>query len=75
MAFDRQGLNAVAPIAGAGVAGLTVAAAAMLVPTYILESAVRSTGIASLLPVAAPPLGNTARAVLALGGGFAAAAV
>lgn len=60
---------------GAGVAGLTVAAALMLVPTSVLGSVVSTTGIAALISGAAPPLGNTARAVLAVGGGLAAAVV
>lgn len=60
--------------AGAG-AGLLVAAVAALMPGATLEALVSGSGIAALLPVAAPPLGVTARAVLALGGGVAVAAV
>ena len=60
---------------GAGAAGLAVAVAAALLPGAWLEDMVLSSGIAAVLSVAAPPLGVTARAVLALGGGAAVAAV
>lgn len=79
-AFPRLPLNnpaitdRVAPLGGA-VAGLAVAALALLVPRGVLEDWVWQSGIASLVSVAAPPLGTTARALLALGGGAIAAAV
>jgi len=63
------------PIAGAAVAGVAVAAVAALLPAALLERVVGLTGIDTLVPVAAPPLGTTARAILALGGGVVAAAV
>jgi len=63
------------PIAAAAAAGLLVAALAALLPGDVLESVVALTGVDALVPVAAPPLGATARGVLALGGGLVAAAV
>jgi hypothetical protein len=63
------------PLIGGGVAGLALAAAAALLPAAVLEAGVRSSGIAGLVPVAAPPLGATARATLALAGGLGTAAV
>jgi hypothetical protein len=72
---DRSRLIHYLPLSGAGAAGLLVALVAMLVPGPSLEAVVEGSGIAALLPVAAPPLGTTARAVLALGGGLAVAAV
>lgn len=71
----RNSLTAYLPIAGAGAAGLAAMASALLLPTAWLESAVWRSGIAALLPVAEPPLGATARAALALGGGGGIAAV
>lgn len=64
----------VAP-AGGAIAGLAVVAASLLIPEGMLEDLVWRSGIASLVSVAEPPLGTTARAVLALGGGIVAAAV
>lgn len=63
------------PSIGGGLAGVAVALAAIALPTAWLENGVEGSGIAALLPVAAPPLGLTARAVLALGGGAVVAAV
>jgi len=66
--------GSVAPI-GAGVAGALVVAACVLVPADTLETMVWNSGIAALVPVAAPPLGVTARIVLALASGIVSAAV
>lgn len=64
----------VAPI-GALAGGAIVAATFALIPGALLEDWVWRSGIPALLPVAAPPLGTTARAVLALAGGTLVAAV
>lgn len=63
------------PVTGAAVAGAAVALAAMLMPPGMLEGLAWDSGIAALIPAAAPPLGVTARALLALGGAGVAAAV
>lgn len=64
----------VAP-AGAAVAGIAAAALFLLLPQTLLEDWVWQSGLPGLLAVAEPPLGTTARAVLALGAGALAAAV
>lgn len=64
----------IAPIGGA-IAGAAAAGTFLLVPSAMLEDWVWRSGIAALLPVAQPPLGATARIVLALAGGGVAAAV
>lgn len=61
--------------AGGAVAGGIVAIVALAMPTPTLEGLVANSGIAALIPVAQPPLGNTARALLAVGGGVLAAAI
>lgn len=63
-----------API-GAAVAGSGVAALFALLPAAALEDWVWASGMPALIAAAAPPLGVTARAVLALGGGAMAASV
>ncbi|HEU0043396.1 hypothetical protein [Sphingomonas sp.] len=63
------------PTIGGAAAGALIALTFVLLPATWLEGAVVDSGIAALLPVAEPPLGTTARAVLALGGGMAVAAV
>ena len=65
----------IAPLA-AGVIGVLTAAMFALVPTDLLESMVVDSGIASVLSVAEPPLGFTARLLLVLlcGGGVGAIA-
>lgn len=76
VAFIRsQGLTGVIPVAGGVVAGASAVALFTLLPADSLSSLVWSSGIAALVPAAAPPLGITARALLALGGGVVAAAV
>jgi hypothetical protein len=52
----------------AGLAGLGTALAVLSVPAGLMELAVSSTGLAEILPAAAPPLGLLARALAA---GFA----
>ena len=61
--------------AGAAVAGLAAAALFLLLPQTALEDWVWQSGLPGLIAVAEPPLGTTARAVLALGAGALAAAV
>jgi hypothetical protein len=57
-------------------AGATVTAVAtMFVPTVWLESATGATGLSELIPSAAAPLGDTARALIAFGAGALALAV
>ena len=61
--------------AGAAVVGSGVAALFALMPATMLEAGVWASGIPALVAAAGPPLGTTARAVLALGGGAMAASV
>lgn len=57
-------------------AGATVAAVAtMFIPVAMLESFTGSTGISELVPAAAAPLGDTARAMIAFGVGALTLAV
>lgn len=57
-------------------AGATVAAVAtMFIPAAMLESFTGSTGISELVPAAAAPLGDTARAMIAFGVGALTLAV
>jgi hypothetical protein len=69
VASPRQRL--ILPLAptGAGIAGVFTALMFAVVPSGALESLVVDSGIASLVNAAQPPLGLTARAVLALVGG------
>ena len=60
---------------GGTVAGVIVAIACLAGPAGLLESFVVRSGVAALVNAAAPPLGLTARAVLATGGGLLVAAV
>lgn len=64
----------IAPTGGA-LAGVAAAALFLLMPQAMLENWVWQSGLPALIAVASPPLGDTARAVLALGGGGLAAAV
>lgn len=73
--ISRPRLMRLLPGCGGGAAGLLVAGTAALMPVAVLEDLVAGSGIAAILPVAAPPLGITARAVLALGGGMGVAAI
>ncbi|RZM02603.1 MAG: hypothetical protein EOP68_20995, partial [Sphingomonas sp.] len=63
------------PIVGAIAGGVIAAAGVMLSSGDALEALVSDTGIAALIPMAAPPLGTTARAILALGAGALVAAI
>jgi hypothetical protein len=63
------------PIYGGIGAGVFAAILFIAMPADTLESLVWNSGVAALLPVAAPPLGVTARALLALGSGVLFAAV
>jgi len=67
-------LRLIAPIGGL-LAGAAVAGLFLLVPSATLEDWVWRSGLPSLIGAAEPPLGTTARAVLALAGGTTAAAV
>ncbi|WP_419809930.1 hypothetical protein [Sphingomonas sp.] len=71
----RSGVIPSVPLIGGASAGAVVAIVFGLLPTHWLERGVELSGIAAVLPVAAPPLGLTARAVLALGGGVGVAAI
>lgn len=56
----------------AALAGLAVAFAMFTIPDDLLAEAVAATGIGEVIAAAQPPLGTTARAVLAGGGALAA---
>jgi hypothetical protein len=71
----RQSLVQSLPLYGAIVGGVIVAVVVALMPTATLETLAWSSGVASLIPAAAPPLGTTARVLLALGGGVLVAAL
>ena len=75
IALTRQTLIRSLPVYGAVVGGLIAATAVLLASTETLESAVWTTGVAALVPAAAPPLGTTARALLAVGSGALVAAL
>ncbi len=64
----------IAPVGGA-VAALAVAVLFVALPATVLEDWVWRSGLPSLIGAAEPPLGTTARAVLALAGGALAGAV
>ncbi len=61
--------------AGAALAGIAAAALFLLLPQAALEDWVWQSGLPGLIAVAEPPLGTTARAVLALGAAALAGAV
>ncbi|RKE45945.1 MULTISPECIES: hypothetical protein [unclassified Sphingomonas] len=73
--LQRGSLNRLVPIVGAIAGGVIAAAGVMLSSGDALEALVSDTGIAALIPMAAPPLGATARAILALGAGALIAAI
>ncbi|QCB43911.1 hypothetical protein E5673_18185 [Sphingomonas sp. PAMC26645] len=73
--LQRGNLNRLVPIMGAIAGGVIAAAGVMLSSGDALEALVSDTGIAALIPMAAPPLGATARAILALGAGALVAAI
>lgn len=74
-AFNRQIPMRSLPLYGGITAGVLAAIIFVAMPAGMLESLVWNSGVAALLPVAAPPLGVTARALLALGSGVLFAAV
>lgn len=59
-------MNRSLPAMVAGASGLIVAIAIAVVPMWRIETVVSGTGLPALLPIAAPPLGWTARAALML---------
>lgn len=69
------GLNAAIPPVGGVAAAVIVALVFAFLPQDMLEDWTWNSGVAALVPVAQPPLGVTARAILALGFGVIAAAV
>jgi hypothetical protein len=68
-------VNPLAAPVGAAAAGASVALLFALVPDVVLENWVWASGVPALVAAAAPPLGATARAVLALAGGALVASV
>ena len=66
----RQTLIRALPVYGAVAGGVVMAAVVALLSTGTLESLVWTTGVAALVPAASPPLGLTARMLLALGSGL-----
>ncbi|WP_242095268.1 hypothetical protein [Sphingomonas sp. CROZ-RG-20F-R02-07] len=76
IAFPRlHSLGPHAPTIGGAVGGAIVVLACVFMPTALLERAVWASGVAALVPAAAPPLGVTARGVLALVAGGLTAAI
>lgn len=69
IALGRQPLIRALPLYGAVAGGLLAAVGVLAVSTASLETLVWTTGVAALVPAAAPPLGTTARVLLALGSG------
>ncbi|MGQ0661282.1 hypothetical protein [Sphingosinicella sp.] len=59
----------------AGLAALAVAFAAFTIPDALLGRAIEATGLPAILSAAQPPLGTTARLLLALSGALSAFAV
>jgi hypothetical protein len=70
-----RGFTGAVPTGGGLLAGGVVSAGIALLPTDTLEHLVWTSGVAALVPAAQPPLGPTARALLAAGGGLVTAAV
>ena len=75
IALGRYPLIRSLPLYGAVAGGLLAAVGVVAISTDTLESLVWTTGVAALVPAAAPPLGMTARALLALGSGLLVAAL
>jgi hypothetical protein len=75
VAYVRRKLMRALPLYGAVAGGVIVAIGVLLISTAALETLVWTTGIAALVPAAAPPLGMTARVLLALGAGLLVAAL
>ena len=74
-AHNSQNLMRSLPVYGGIGVGVFAAILFIAMPADTLESLVWNSGVAALVPVAAPPLGVTARALLALGSGALFAAV
>ena len=70
-----QSVNPRVAAIGGGSSALVVAALIAFMPSSMLESLVWTSGVAALVPAAQPPLGITARAVLAIAAGALAGAV
>lgn len=66
------GFHNLLDLAVASLAGLAVAFFAFAAPADLLDGLVASSGLPSLIPAAAPPLGTTARIAIGALGGFAA---
>lgn len=75
VAYSRTHLIRHLPIGAAAGVGTLAAVSFLAMPADMLEALVWRSGVAALVPVAQPPLGITARAVLALGSGALGAAV
>lgn len=60
--IDSPGFAAVAAASG----GVLMAVISLIFPTYRIEQFVTSYGISELIPAAAPPLGSTARTLIAV---------
>lgn len=73
--LGRQPLIRALPLYGAVAGGLLAAVGVLALSTETLETLVWTTGVAALVPVAAPPLGMTARVLLAVGSGGLVAAL
>ena len=59
----------------AAVGGIAAALVVATLPTVYLEKIIGLTGIAEIVPAAAPPLGNTAKSLLAVSAGIFSASV
>ncbi|MBD8618189.1 hypothetical protein IFT67_04575 [Sphingomonas sp. CFBP 13728] len=70
VAHIRQNLIRALPLYGAVTGGVLMAVIVAVLPAETLESLVWTTGVAALVPAASPPLGMTARVLLALGSGL-----
>ena len=70
VAHIRQNLIRALPLYGAVAGGVVMAAIVAMLSIETLENLVWTTGVAALVPAALPPLGLTARVLLALGSGL-----
>ncbi len=70
-----QSVNPRIAAIGGGACASIVIAAIVLMPSHMLETLVWTSGVAALVPTAQPPLGVTARAVLAIAAGGLSGAV
>lgn len=74
MVPTRFRLSSLAPAGGVACCFLAAVALALL-PDQLIETVVHESGLPVLLPAASPPLGMTARAILAIAGGVGAGLV